>query len=60
MRDLPIDMPNAESYLQFARNTVKAVAGPYPAPLACVEGVAAAVKGPFEAGLRANANCSPA
>ena len=52
VRDMPIDMPNAEAFLQFARNTVKAVAGPYPAPLACVEGVAAAVKGPFEAGLR--------
>jgi 3-hydroxyacyl-CoA dehydrogenase len=52
VRDIPIDMPDAEAYLQFARNTVKAAAGPYPAPLACVEGVAAAVKGPFEAGLR--------
>ena len=52
VRDIPIDMPNAEAFLQFARNTVKAVAGPYPAPLACVEGVAAAVKGPFEAGLK--------
>ncbi len=52
VRDMPIEMPNAEAFLQFARNTVKAVAGPYPAPLACVEGVAAAVKGPFEAGLR--------
>jgi 3-hydroxyacyl-CoA dehydrogenase len=52
VRDLAIDMPNAEAFLQFARNTVKAVAGPYPAPPACVEAVAAAVKGPFEAGLR--------
>jgi 3-hydroxyacyl-CoA dehydrogenase len=52
VRDIAIRMANAEAYLQFARNTVKAVAGPYPAPLACVEGVAAAVKGPFEAGLR--------
>ncbi len=52
VRDIAIQMANAEAYLQFARNTVKAVAGPYPAPLACVEGVAAAVKGPFEAGLR--------
>ena len=52
VRELPIHMPNAEAYLQFARNTVKAVAGPYPAPLACVEGVAAAVKGPFAAGMK--------
>ena len=47
-----IDMPDAEAYLQFARNTVKAAAGPYPAPPACVEAVVAAVKGPFEAGLK--------
>jgi 3-hydroxyacyl-CoA dehydrogenase len=52
VRDLKIRMPNAEAYLQFARNTVKAVAGPYPAPPACVEAILAAVKEPFEAGLR--------
>jgi 3-hydroxyacyl-CoA dehydrogenase len=52
VRDLKIKMPNAEAYLQFARNTVKAVAGPYPAPPACVEAIAAAVKDPFEAGMR--------
>src|SRR6202795_418356 len=52
VRDLTLDMPNAEAYLQFARNTVKSVAGPYPAPLACVEAVAAAVEKPFDAGLK--------
>jgi 3-hydroxyacyl-CoA dehydrogenase len=52
VRDLTINMPNAEAYLQFARNTVKAVAGPYPAPLACVEAVAAAVDKPFDTGLQ--------
>jgi 3-hydroxyacyl-CoA dehydrogenase len=52
VRDLQLDMPNAEAYFQFARNTVKAVAGPYPAPLACIEAVAAAVEKPFEAGLK--------
>jgi 3-hydroxyacyl-CoA dehydrogenase len=52
VRDLKLDMPNAEAYFQFARNTVKAVAGPYPAPLACVEAVAAAVERPFDAGLQ--------
>ena len=52
VRDLRIRMPNAEAYLQFARTTVKAVAGPYPAPPACVEAILAAVKEPFEAGLR--------
>jgi 3-hydroxyacyl-CoA dehydrogenase len=52
VRDLKLDMPNAEAFFQFARNTVKAVAGPYPAPLACVEAVAAAVEKPFDAGLK--------
>src|SRR5580692_364722 len=51
VRDLEIQMPNAEGFLQFARTTVKAVAGPYPAPPACVEAVAAALKGPFDAGM---------
>src|ERR1700686_4898112 len=52
VRDLKFDMPNAEAFFQFARNTVKAAAGPYPAPLACVEAVAAAVEKPFDAGLK--------
>jgi len=52
VRDLPLALPNAESFFQFARNTVKAVSGPYPAPLACVEAVASAVDKPFEAGLK--------
>jgi 3-hydroxyacyl-CoA dehydrogenase len=52
LRDLDIRMPNAESYLQFARNTIKALAGPYPAPLACVEAIAAAVREPFDQGLK--------
>jgi 3-hydroxyacyl-CoA dehydrogenase len=52
VRDLTIDMPDAEAYLQFARNTVKAAAGPYPAPPACVEAVAASVDRPFDAGLK--------
>jgi 3-hydroxyacyl-CoA dehydrogenase len=52
VRDFAIRMPNAEAYLQFARNMVKSKAGPYPAPLACVEAVAAAVQQPFESGLK--------
>jgi 3-hydroxyacyl-CoA dehydrogenase len=52
VRDLKPDMPNADAFFQFARNTVKAAAGPYPAPLACVEAVAAAVVKPFDAGLK--------
>lgn len=51
VRDLRIDMPNAEGYLQFARNTVRTVAGPFPAPLKCVDAVAATVTKKFEEGL---------
>ncbi|GAC1673403.1 MAG: 3-hydroxyacyl-CoA dehydrogenase NAD-binding domain-containing protein [Steroidobacteraceae bacterium] len=52
VRDMRLDMPDAEAYLQFARNTIKSAAGRYPAPLACVEAVAAAVGQPFEDGLK--------
>ena len=52
VRDLKVDYPNAEAFLQFSRNTVKAMAGPFPAPLECVECVAAAVTMKFEDGLK--------
>jgi 3-hydroxyacyl-CoA dehydrogenase len=52
VRDLKIDYPNAEAFFQFARNTVGAVAKNFPAPLKCVDAVAAAVARPFEEGLR--------
>ncbi len=52
VRDIRIHYPNAEGYLQFARNTVRTVAGPFPAPLKCVEAVAAAVSKKFDDGLK--------
>lgn len=52
VRNIKIDYPNADGYLQFARNTVRTVAGPFPAPLKCVEAVAAAVSKKFEDGLK--------
>ncbi|MDB5796218.1 MAG: 3-hydroxyacyl-CoA dehydrogenase [Paucimonas sp.] len=53
VRDRKIDYPDHEAFLQFSRNTVKAVAGPFPAPLKCLEAVAAAVTSPsFEEGLK--------
>lgn len=52
VRDIRIEHPNAEGYLQFARNTVRTVAGPFPAPLQCVEAVAAAVGKKFDEGLK--------
>jgi 3-hydroxyacyl-CoA dehydrogenase len=52
VRDRKIDYPNYEGFLQFSRNTVKAMAGAYPAPIKCVEAVAAAVTMKFEDGLK--------
>jgi 3-hydroxyacyl-CoA dehydrogenase len=52
VRDVQLSMPNHEAFFQFARNSAKALAGPYPAPLACVEAVSAAYDRPFEAGLK--------
>ncbi len=51
VRDLKVEYPNADGYLQFARNTVATVARQYPAPRKCIDAVAAAVKKPFEEGL---------
>jgi len=52
VRDRKVDYPNHEAFLQFSRNTVKAAAGPFPAPLECLETVAASVTMEFEAGLK--------
>ncbi|HEX7644553.1 MAG TPA: 3-hydroxyacyl-CoA dehydrogenase NAD-binding domain-containing protein [Burkholderiaceae bacterium] len=51
VRDLKVKYPNHEAFLQFSRNTVKAMAGPFPAPLQCVEAVAAAVTMKFDDGI---------
>ena len=51
VRDIKIDYPNHEAFLQFSRNTVRAMSGPYPAPLQCVEAVAAAVTMKFDDGI---------
>ena len=51
VRDLKIDYPNAEAFFQFSRNTVGAMAKNFPAPLKCVDAVAAAVSKPFDQGL---------
>ncbi|MEW6166086.1 MAG: 3-hydroxyacyl-CoA dehydrogenase NAD-binding domain-containing protein [Pseudomonadota bacterium] len=52
VRDLPCTHPEAEAYFQFARNTVRGMAGPFPAPLRCIDAVAAAVTSKtFDEGL---------
>ena len=52
VRDRKVDYPNHEAFLQFSRNTVKAMSGPFPAPLECVETVAASVTMKFEDGMK--------
>jgi 3-hydroxyacyl-CoA dehydrogenase len=52
VRDRKVDYPNHEAFLQFSRNTVKAMSGPFPAPLECVETVAASVTMKFDDGMK--------
>jgi 3-hydroxyacyl-CoA dehydrogenase len=52
VRDLVIDYPDAEAYFGAARNTVAAMAKGFPAPLKCVDAVAASVSKPFDEGIR--------
>jgi 3-hydroxyacyl-CoA dehydrogenase len=51
VRDLKIEHEDAEGFLQFSLNTVRAVAKNFPAPASCVEAIQAAIKLPFEQGL---------
>jgi 3-hydroxyacyl-CoA dehydrogenase len=52
LRDLKVQHPNAEGFIGFARSAVAVASGNFPAPLKCVDAVEAAVKKPFEEGLR--------
>jgi 3-hydroxyacyl-CoA dehydrogenase len=52
VRDIEIEYPNAEGFLQFARNNIAAAAKNLPARPKCVEAVAAAVFKPFDEGLQ--------
>ena len=52
LRDIKLKDPQGEPLLQFARNTVAAVAGPYPAPLKCVEAVGWSLTKPFDEGIK--------
>jgi 3-hydroxyacyl-CoA dehydrogenase len=53
IRDLPLRHPNAEAFMGFARNMVKAKAGPFPAPLAALDAIEAAVRAAdFDSGKR--------
>jgi 3-hydroxyacyl-CoA dehydrogenase len=51
-RDIKIDFPNAEAFLDFARGAVAPLAKNYPAPLKCIEAIEAAVLKPFDEGMK--------
>jgi 3-hydroxyacyl-CoA dehydrogenase len=52
VRELKAEHPNAEAYFQFARNTARAMAKNFPAPVRCVDCVEQAVTAKFEDGMR--------
>ena len=52
VRDLKVSHPNADGYLQFTRNMVGGMAKNFPAPLKCVEAVAASLKMKFDDGMK--------
>jgi len=51
IRDMKLSYPNHQAYLQFARNSLKTVAAPYPAPLKIVDCISAAITKSFDQGL---------
>ncbi|WP_322106867.1 3-hydroxyacyl-CoA dehydrogenase NAD-binding domain-containing protein [Paraburkholderia sp. J41] len=57
VRNRKIEHPNAEGFLQFSRNTVAAMAKHYPAPVKCVDAIAAGVKEGFDKGLAFERDC---
>ncbi len=56
-RDLKVDYPNHQAFLQFARNTVATVAKHYPAPPKCIDAVEASVTMAFDDGQRFERAC---
>ncbi len=52
VRDLTLKEPQGEAFVQFARNMVAAQAGRFPAPMACVDAVGAALTHRFDEGIQ--------
>ncbi|MBK8762722.1 MAG: enoyl-CoA hydratase/isomerase family protein [Sulfuritalea sp.] len=50
--EMKVDYPNHEAYLQFARNMIKGVAGPFPAPAKCADAIAASLTKSFADGMK--------
>lgn len=52
VRDLKVSHPKRDAYLMWVKNSVGAMTKNYPAPLACVDAVAASATMKFEEGLK--------
>lgn len=52
VRDLKVRDPQPDAFLQFAKNMVAATVKNFPAPLKCVEAVAASYSKPFDEGMK--------
>ncbi|EEA02578.1 3-hydroxyacyl-CoA dehydrogenase NAD-binding [Burkholderia sp. H160] len=57
VRDRKIEHPNAAGFIQFARNSVAAIAKDFPAPHKCIDAVEAGVKDGFDKGLAFEREC---
>jgi 3-hydroxyacyl-CoA dehydrogenase len=57
VRERKIEHPNAEGFIQYARNTVAALAKHFPAPHKCIDAVEAGVKDGFDKGLAFEREC---
>jgi len=57
IRDRKIEHPNAAGFIQFARNSVAAIAKQYPAPHKCIDAVEAGVLEGFEQGMKVEREC---
>src|SRR3984957_13728364 len=54
-RDIPVVLPNAEAFFDFARGAVAPLAKNYPAPLKIIDAVGEAVLKPFDEGMTVEA-----
>ncbi|SAK77683.1 fatty acid degradation protein [Caballeronia hypogeia] len=57
VRDRKIEHPNAQGFIQFARNSVAAVAKHFPAPHKCIDAIEKGVTEGFERGLAFEREC---
>ncbi|MGF6878183.1 3-hydroxyacyl-CoA dehydrogenase NAD-binding domain-containing protein [Paraburkholderia sp. MM5477-R1] len=57
VRERKIEHPNAAGFIQFARNSVAAIAKNFPAPHKCIDAVEAGVKDGFDKGLAFEREC---